>query len=54
VVRTAAHLLREEECHDAQLGRWLGESRNISRVRIPKPRQILDERFAKGEIDHED
>jgi putative membrane protein len=34
--------------------RWVGDSRNISRVRIPTPRQILDERFAKGEINRED
>jgi putative membrane protein len=34
--------------------RWLGNNRDISRVRISTPRQILDERFAKGEIDRED
>jgi putative membrane protein len=34
--------------------RWLGNSGDISRVRISTPRQILDERFAKGEIDRED
>jgi putative membrane protein len=34
--------------------RWLGNSHDIPRVPIPTPRQILDERFAKGEINRED
>ena len=34
--------------------RWLTDSRDSPRARIPTPREILDERFAKGEIDRED
>ena len=35
------------------LTRWLTDSRN-TRVRLRTPREILDERFARGEIDRED
>ena len=34
--------------------RWLTDSHDSPRPRIPTPREILDERFAKGEIDRED
>jgi putative membrane protein len=34
--------------------RWFADSRESPRLRIPTARQILDERFAKGEIDRED
>ena len=37
------------------LVRFLGGSRDATSVRVsPSPREILDERFAKGEIDRED
>ena len=37
------------------LVRWFGASRDAPGVRLnPSPREILDERFAKGEIDRED
>lgn len=31
--------------------RWLGASSDSSSVRLRTPREILDERFAKGEIE---
>jgi putative membrane protein len=34
--------------------RWLGEDRGLPAEIARTPRQILDERFAKGEIDRED
>lgn len=37
------------------LVRWLNGGRDTPGVRLaPTPREILDERFAKGEIDRED
>lgn len=36
------------------LVRWLSDSRDIPGVHLRTPREILDERFAKGEIDRED
>lgn len=32
--------------------RWLSDSRGNPSVRLRTPREILDERFAKGEIEH--
>jgi len=34
--------------------RWLTDSRDSPRVRIRTPREILDERFAKGEIQRDE
>ena len=34
--------------------RWFGGERDLPRGSSPTPREILDERFAKGEIDRED
>jgi putative membrane protein len=34
--------------------RWLSDGRDSPSVRLRTPREILDERFAKGEIDRED
>jgi putative membrane protein len=36
------------------LVRWMMRERDVPRDRIWTPREILDERFAKGEIDRED
>lgn len=36
------------------LVRWMMGERDVPRDRIRTPREILDERFAKGEIDRED
>lgn len=36
------------------LVRWLSDSRDNPSVRLRTPRQILDERFAKGEIEREE
>ena len=36
------------------LVRWMTGQRDMPRDRIRTPREILDERFAKGEIDRED
>ncbi len=34
--------------------RWLTAERDVPRDRIRTPREILDERFAKGEIQHDE
>ena len=34
--------------------RWLNDGRESPGVRLRTPREILDERFAKGEIDREE
>ena len=34
--------------------RWLSDNRDSPGVRLRTPREILDERFAKGEIERED
>jgi putative membrane protein len=34
--------------------RWLSDSRDSPSVRLRTPREILDERFAKGEIEREE
>jgi putative membrane protein len=36
------------------LVRWLSDSRDSPSVHLCSPREILDERFAKGEIERED
>jgi len=36
------------------LVRWMTAERDMPRDRTPTPREILDQRFAKGEIDRED
>jgi putative membrane protein len=36
------------------LVRWLNGERDLPRVQLRTPREILDERFARGEIDRED
>jgi putative membrane protein len=36
------------------LVRWLGDSRDSPSVHLRTPREILDERFAKGEIEREE
>ena len=36
------------------LVRWLGDSRDSPTVRIRSAREILDERFAKGEIQRDE
>lgn len=36
------------------LVRWLSDSRDNASVRLRTPREILDERFAKGEIEREE
>ncbi len=36
------------------LVRWLSDSRDSPGVRLRTPREILDERFSKGEIEREE
>jgi putative membrane protein len=36
------------------LVRWLSDSRDSASARLRTPREILDERFARGEIEREE